>query len=257
LEDVTRLSFLRKFDFSLTTQADPFSSNMELLITRYLNFQDHRVCLNGIVEYISEIGSVNDLFRSVYRYYHIDYPKFFKMDNLCRLAFLSSEILLQGTDVLQKYPAERIGIIVENASSSLEYDQKHLESVCDRNKYFPSPSVFVYTIPNIMVAEIAIRHQIKGENAVFISEQFDPELIYNYVSGLFSHQRVSCCLSGWVECYGDHYQSFLFIMEQEDKIKRCKGLQEYATLSILNLEKLFKGNPYDRGSHFPTKAGDY
>ena len=90
-----------------------------------MKLQDHRVLLNGIVEYASEVGSVDALFRSVYLHYNIDYPKFFKMDNLCKLAFLSAEILLQGTDVLQKYPSEQIGIILENASSSLEYDRKH------------------------------------------------------------------------------------------------------------------------------------
>ena len=223
------------------TQADPlFSKKMELLITRYMKLEDHRVWLNGIVEYVSEAGSVNELFRSVYRHYHTDYPKFFKMDNLCKLAFLSAEILLQGTDVLQKYPAEQIGIILGNASSSLEYDRRHLESVRDRNRYFPSPSVFVYTIPNIMVAEIAIRHQAKGENAVFISEQFDPELMDQYISELFRDQQVSCCLSGWVECYGDHYQSFLFIVEQEDKMKGSKRLSEDFMLNSLNVEKLFK-----------------
>jgi len=214
---------------------------MELFITRYMKLQDHRVSLNGIVEYASEAGSVDALFRSVYRYYNIDYPKFSKMDNLCKLAFLSAEILLQGTDVLLKYPGEQIGIILENASSSLEYDRKHQESIRDRNQYFPSPSVFVYTIPNIMVAEIAIRHKVKGENTVFISEQFDPELIDHYVSELFLNQRVSCCLSGWIECYGDHYQSFLFIIEQEDKIREFKGLQEYVILNTLNMEKLYKG----------------
>jgi hypothetical protein len=214
---------------------------MELFITRYIQFQDDRVLLNGIVEYVSEVGSVGKFIRSVYRHYNIDYPKFFKMDNLCKLAFLSAEILLQGKDILQKYPGEEVAIILENASSSLEYDQKHVESILDRNKYFPSPSVFVYTIPNIMLAEIAIRHKVKGENAVFIFEQFDPGFIYDYVSELFRNQQVSCCLSGWVECYGDHYQSLLFIIEQEDKIKRYKGLQEYVIFDNANMEKLFKG----------------
>lgn len=214
---------------------------MELLITRYMKLQDQRVSLNGIVEHTSEAKSADALFRSVYRYYNIDYPKFSKMDNLCKLAFLSAEILLQGTDALQRYPGEQIGIILENASSSLEYDRKHQESIRDRNRYFPSPSVFVYTIPNIMVAEIAIRHKMKGENAVFISEQFDPESIYHYVSELFRNQRVRCCLSGWIECYGDHYQSFLFIIEQEDDIKRFKGLQEYVIFNTANMEKLYKG----------------
>jgi hypothetical protein len=214
---------------------------MELLITRHMKLQDHRVWLNGIVEYESEGESVGEFIRSVYRHYDIDYPKFFKMDNLCKLAFLSAEILLRGTDILQKYPGEEVAIILENASSSLEYDQKHLESIRDRNKYFPSPSVFVYTIPNIMVAEIAIQHKVKGENAVFILEQFDPGFIYDYVSELFRNQQVSCCLSGWVECYGDQYQSFLLIIEQEDKIKGFKGLHKYVIFDTANMLELFKG----------------
>jgi len=214
---------------------------MELSITKYMKLQDRWVSLNGILEHASEAESVDALFRSVYRHYHIDYPKFFKMDNLCKLALLSAEILLHGTEALQKYPGEQIGIILENASSSLEYDRKHQESIRDRNRYFPSPSVFVYTIPNIMVAEIAIRHKVKGENTVFISEQFDPDLIDHYVSELFRNQRVSCCLSGWIECYSDHYQSFLFLIEQEDKIRGFKGLQEYVIFNTLNMEKLYKG----------------
>jgi hypothetical protein len=216
---------------------------MELLITRHIKVQDRRVWLNGIVDHISEAESVDKSLRSVFRHYDIDYPKFFKMDNLCKLAFLSAEILFQGTDIFQKYPGEDVAIVLENASSSLEYDLKHVESIRDRNKYFPSPSVFVYTIPNIMVAEIAIRHKVKGENAVFILEQFDPGLIDHYVSQLFRNQQVSCCLSGWVECYGDHYQSFLFIVEQENEMKRFKALQEYVIFDTANMEKLFKGKP--------------
>ena len=214
---------------------------MELFITRYIQLQDHQVLLNGIVEYVSEGGSVGKRIRSVYDHYNIDYPKFFKMDNLSKVGFLSAEILLQGTDILQKYLGEQIAIILENASSSLESDEKHQESIRDRNKYFPSPSVFVYTLPNIMASEIAIRHKVKGENTVFIFKQFDPEFIYHYVSELFRNQRVNCCLSGWIECYGGHYQSFLFIIEQEDKIRRFKGIQEYVIFNCSNMEKLFIG----------------
>jgi hypothetical protein len=214
---------------------------MELFITKHIQVQEHRVWLNGIVDCVSEEESFGKFIRSVFRHYDIRYQKFFKMDNLCKLAFLSAEILLQGTDIHQKYPGEEIGIILENASSSLEYDQKHMQCIRDRNNYFPKPSIFVYTIPNIMVAEIAIRHKVKGENAVFIFEKFHPGFIDHYVSQLLRSQQVSCCLSGWVECYRDHYQSFLFIIEQEDKIKRYKRPQEYDIFNSLNMEKLFKG----------------
>jgi hypothetical protein len=214
---------------------------MELVITRYIKFQDHQVWLNGIVEYVSEAESVAKLTRSLYRDYNMDYPRFFKMDNLSKLGFLSAEILLQGTDLLQKYLSEEIAIILENASSSLDSDEKHQESIRDRDNYFPSPSVFVYTLPNIMASEIAIRHEVKGENIVFIFERFDPGFIDHYVSELFRNQRVNCCVSGWIECYGDHYQSFLFIIERKDRIKEFKRHQEYVILSTLNMEKLFEG----------------
>jgi len=62
------------------------ADRMELLITKYMKLQDRWVSLNGILEHASEAESVDALFRSVYRHYHIDYPKFFKMDNLCKLA---------------------------------------------------------------------------------------------------------------------------------------------------------------------------
>ncbi len=213
---------------------------MNLLITRYIQLQNHRVWLNGNVDFLSEEESFGKFIRSVYGHYGIDYPKFFKMDNLCKLAFMSAEILFKGSDVIQKYPGEEIGVILENASSSLEYDLKHQDSVRDRNKYFPSPSVFVYTIPNIMVAEIAIRHKLKGENAVFILEKFDSGFIHEYVSGLFHNQQVACCLSGWIESYKEGYQSFLFFVEREDKTERLKGYQECVSLDISNMEKLFR-----------------
>jgi len=216
-------------------------SRMELFITRYIQLKNHQVIINGIVEYLSEEQSVSKLLRSVYRRSNIDYPKFFKMDNLSKLGFLSAEILLQGTDILQKYPGEELGIILGNASSSLKSDEEHQEFIRDRKKYFPSPSVFVYTLPNIMAAEIAIRHKIKGENTVFIFERFDHGFIYNYISELFRNQRVNCCISGWIDCYGDRYESFLFIAEREDMINRYKELQECIIFDPLNIEKLFKG----------------
>jgi hypothetical protein len=47
---------------------------------------------------------------------------------------------------------------------------------------------------------------------------------------------------GWMECYGDRYESFLFVVEQKDIIKQLKKPQEYIIFDPLSLEKLFKGN---------------
>jgi len=216
-------------------------SRMELFVTRDVQLKNQRVMIDGAVQYVGEEPSVTRFLGSVYRRSQIEYPKFFKMDNLSKLGFLTAEILLQGTDILQRYPGEGLGIILENAHSSLESDEKHQDFIRDRKKYSPSPAVFVYTLPNIVAGEIAIRHKIKGENTVFIFERFDPGFMVYYISELFRNQRVDGCMAGWVDCYGDHYESFLFIAEREERVQRSPGLPECVPLDPRTVEKLYKG----------------
>jgi hypothetical protein len=211
-----------------------------MLITRYSSIKPPVLLFNGSIVMKQEAGDPTGFLKSSYRQLNISYPKFFKMDNLCKLAFLSTEILLKDADLLTKYPSEEIGLILLNSSSSLETDEKHQESISDRENYFPSPSVFVYTLPNIMTGEIAIRHKIKGENGVFISENPDPKLIFNLVDELFSKKRVSCCITGWVEAYHDRLSSCLVLVENEEKAKTVSQPQELIIFDPSNLERLFK-----------------
>jgi hypothetical protein len=174
--------------------------------------------------------------RAAYKHFGTDYPKFFKMDTLSKLGFMSVEILLKGIDLSRHFAPERIGLILTNASSSLEVDEKHRESIRDRNNYFPSPSNFVYTLPNIMAGEAAIRHVFRGENTVLISKAFDAGLIYDITAFAFNTASVDCCICGWTEQYGNNYESLLFLIEQsgghladlsaEDVIFEPSNLQE-------------------------------
>ena len=216
-----------------------------MLITRYSAINPPVLLVNGSIVYDEKAEGPADFLKSAYRSLNIQYPKFFKMDNLCKLAFLSAEILLKDADLLTKYPSEEIGLILLNSSSSLETDEKHQESISDRGNYFPSPSVFVYTLPNIMTGEIAIRHKIKGENGVFISEKPDPKLIFNLVDELFAKNRVSCCITGWVEAYYERLSSYLMLVENEEKAKTVSQPQEFIIFDPSNLERLFKEDKKD------------
>ena len=40
-----------------------------------------------------------DFLKSAYKHYGINYPKFYKMDNLCKLAFVASELLLKSNKI--------------------------------------------------------------------------------------------------------------------------------------------------------------
>jgi len=216
-----------------------------MLITRYSAVNPPVLLFNGSIVLRIAANESTDFLKSSYRELKISYPKFFKMDNLCKLAFLSAEILLKDAELLTKYPSEEIGMIILNSSSSLETDEKHQESISDRENYFPSPSVFVYTLPNIMTGEIAIRHKIKGENGVFISEKPDAGMIFTLVDELFSRKRVSCCITGWVESYHSRLSSCLMLVENEEKAKTVSQPQEIIIFDPSNLERLFKEDKQD------------
>jgi hypothetical protein len=150
---------------------------------------------------------------SIYQYLEVNYPKFYKMDNLSKLGWLASEILLKDEHIKDNYLAEEIGVILSNADSSLESDLKYFETVND----LPSPALFVYTLPNITIGEISIRNNFKGENAFFIFEQFDAGFIGQYVSSLLNNNNLQVCICGWVELLKEEYKAALFLVEKVKK----------------------------------------
>jgi hypothetical protein len=156
-------------------------------------------------------AAVPDFLSSLYRHLDIKYPKFYKMDNLSKLGWLAAEILLKDNFNADKYRAEDIGIVLANSNSSLDTDIKYYDTAKD----IASPALFVYTLPNIVIGEICIRHHFKGENAFFICEQFDGEFIEQYVTNLINNNILQTCICGWVELLNDQYKTVLFLVEKE------------------------------------------
>lgn len=173
----------------------------------------NKVYKNGTPIFENKRTDLQSFLLSVYLHFDISYPKFYKMDNLCKLGWLASEILLKDELKLIDHKAEEIGIVLSNADSSLDTDLKYFETVKD----IPSPGLFVYTLPNIMIGEICIRNQFKGPNAFFISEHFDAEFIEKYVSNLLDNNMVQHCICGWVELIREEYQAVLFLVEKEKR----------------------------------------
>jgi hypothetical protein len=188
---------------------------MTLAIRKYISISKDHIRVNGdeVFSYGGNDG-YRKFIRAAYKHFNTDYPKFFKMDTLSKLGFMSVEILLKDLELGKHYAPDRVGLILTNASSSLEVDEKHQDSIRDRLNYFPSPSNFVYTLPNIMAGEAAIRHVLRGENTVLISKGFDARLIHDISSFAFERASVDCCICGWTEQYGNNYESLLFLIEQ-------------------------------------------
>lgn len=135
------------------------------------------------------------------------------MDDLSKLAFLAADILLKVSD-----KNEHIAIILSNRASSLDSDRRHQASISDKTNYFPSPSVFVYTLPNIGIGEISIRHQLHSESAFFVFEYFNPEPLFTNADYLLQNGKADKVLCGWVDFDNNNYEAFLYLVSENGNI---------------------------------------
>ena len=211
----------------------------EYFITGYCLIRNKTILCNNKKEVVEE-NFVNfaAFIKALYKKEQLNYPKFYKMDNLSKLGFLTAELMLKESTVLKEYVSEEIGIVISNSSASLDIDSVHQGTIKDKSNYFPSPSVFVYTLPNILIGEICIKHQIKGENAFLIAEKFDAELIENYVMNLFEQGSIKACVCGWVEFLEEHYESVLFVVQQVHEENRIQN-EKNGSL-IFNKENIYQ-----------------
>jgi hypothetical protein len=185
--------------------------NINNYITSSCCIVNNKVLKDNAVVFTGDGPSPADFLLAVYQNFQLSYPKFYKMDVLSKLGWLASEVLLKDSFDKTAYSPAEVAIVLSNANSSLDSDLKYMKSVAD----IASPALFVYTLPNIMIAEISIRNNFKGEGAFFIFEKFDAGFIETYVNNLFDNNNIKCCICGWVDVLGDDYKAVLFLVEKE------------------------------------------
>lgn len=189
-------------------------------IKSWCTIKNGEIVLNGNILFESESVDFTGFSKSAYKALEVNYPKFFKMDGLSKLAFLAAELLLKGEIDPQK--ENNIALLFANKSSSLDTDVKYQESIADKQNYFPSPAVFVYTLPNICLGEISIRHQLKSENSFFIFDAFNPAFMADYSEILMQTGKAEKVLCGWVEFFQNDYDAFLYIVDTQGEIVNNK-----------------------------------
>ena len=206
-------------------------------ITSYAHIKHNQVSVNGEIVFQSHPSlSLAEFLSEAYKALGVSYPKFHKMDAQCKLGFLCTEFVLKGTGFLTENDLTKTAIILSNTASSLETDRIHQHSIDDKSNYFPSPAVFVYTLPNITIGELAIKHKITGENAFFVSEQFDADLLVNYTETLMQ-SGTEAAIIGWVEVDGANFEAFIFLVQNAKNINKnsiFKPLNQTSVITIYN-----------------------
>ncbi len=206
-------------------------------IISYAHIKNNSVSVNGTQVFCSEKNTTLPEFLSeAYKSLGISYPKFHKMDLQCKLGFLCTEFAIKNTNFISENELDKTAIVICNSASSLQTDKLHQHSIDDKTNYFPSPAVFVYTLPNIIIGELAIKHKITGENAFFVSEKFDVNLIVNYTE-LILNDYATSAICGWVEVDEDAYEAFIFLVETKNNTNKntiFKPLNELVVTQIYN-----------------------
>jgi hypothetical protein len=165
-------------------------------IHSYLRITNNKVVKNGDVVY--EYRDLEDL----YGLTGINYPKFFKMDELSKAGFLAAEILIDQTTI-----DPSTAVVLSNSSSCIDTDARYWKTVKEQ----ASPSLFVYTLPNIVTGEICIRHGFKGESIFFVNPSFDPQWLASYVE-IMMKENTKTCIAGWIEARSGRRDVFLYLV---------------------------------------------
>ena len=177
----------------------------EVYITPY------EVSVDGKVLSHNENGAA--MLTELYRAHVGDYPKFFKMDTLSKLGFVASELLLQAEGADRFVPREDRAVMFFNRSASLQADSAYQDTIQDPNNFYPSPAAFVYTLPNIVTGEIAIRNKYFGETSFIVLPENNPQIIARELQSAFLDPTTTSILRGWLDCTDEnHFEAQLYLI---------------------------------------------
>ena len=153
-----------------------------------------------------------------------NYPKFYKMDMLCKLGFVASELLLQKEGdrnigekgvVEEENQRDDRAVILLNSSSSICDDRAYQKTIEYVDDYFPSPMVFVYTLANIVTGEIALRNRYYGETNFYVIPQKDEKVMMQIVEDSFMDEHTTSAICGWLNCDDEeHFEADLYLVEK-------------------------------------------
>ena len=220
------------------------------MLKHFVIITPENVKLNGTSIDHTEQGGA--LLTELYRARVGDYPKFFKMDTLSKLGFVASEMLLKDEGQERFVPREDRAVVLFNKTASLQADTNYQATIQDPENFFPSPAAFVYTLPNIVTGEIAIRNKYFGETSFIVLEACDAQIMARQLMNAFRDPMTQSILGGWLDCTDEnHFEARLFLVEKQ-QFENITSLEtalidslDIPTIQRLNNQQLNNNNKMD------------
>jgi hypothetical protein len=178
--------------------------NSNYYISSFCSIKNNTISLNGSMVYSNENMEFLEFIKAAYKSLDTNYPKLFKNENI------------------NHDKDNDIAVVFSNKSSSIDTDRKHQKSIENKDDYYPSPAIFVYTLPNICIGEISIKYKLFSENSFFIFENFSAQHLLDYANSLLSAGKTEKVLCGWVELDGNQYEAYLYLVTKIGTILHSK-----------------------------------
>ena len=141
------------------------------------------------------------LVTEIFKKFLADGSRFFKMDLYSRLAYVGTSLLAK--DALEACDPEDRAMVIFTENGSVLADRKHLSTFSNPEEFFPSPAVFINTLPNVVLGEIAVKNDIKGETTLVLLPRRDEAAMHRIVEATTAATKPSALLCGWVDCAGE------------------------------------------------------
>lgn len=197
---------------------------MNLDITSYCQIIDNSILVNG--KSIASFPAGN-LLRDAYDQLEIKYAKFHKMDEMSKLGIVATEALLSGIHT-EDWDGDMVGLFFQTTHGCLDTDITHQEMI---GKKAVSPAVFVYTLPNIVIGEITIKHKWHGESALFVGEWPNLTNLVGYCTSLFKDRKINKAIIGYIDAFKGQYSVRFALIE---------NINEEPSKPIDKIKELFK-----------------
>lgn len=170
--------------------------------------------------------------KEAYQNLNINYPKFHKMDTISKLGILTASVLFQEEQAT--HDPLTTGIILSSKSGCQYTDGQYIEGL-NAPEANPNPTLFTYTLPSIVMGEICIKEDIKGENMYLITEELDDEFIDQLTVQMLFEKGMSQCVSGWMELEScQSYKSQFSLLYQNDFDPTPLEETQYLPEAVLN-----------------------
>ena len=144
------------------------------------------------------------------------YAKFYKMDILSRLGFVATELLLQAEGQERFAERDDRAVVFVGRSGSVCADIKYLDTIANADDFYPSPERVVYTLPNIVTGEVAIRNKYHGETAFYLIPQRDPAIEKQLLAATLADGTTKSAVFGWIDCENeDSFEADISIITKQ------------------------------------------